>query len=209
MSNQFFDVLLIDIPNQINAKSIYIRGQSYPRQMFIREHTPFEWRPITELRRRYEEPLEIFPRADRVAKKQVVMLEFMREEEALLYEAVYPFKREQDKLRKIVIGNSRLKNTPMEKNGAYELIPKVSASADFLPNLLIVVYRKKTSTLSVICQRMQLTRAVRPLSLSSLSRHKLTRCSRTLVHSKASVSGLKASGNARSLADSLSPANPT
>lgn len=29
VNNQFFDVLLIDIPNQINAKSVYIRGQSY------------------------------------------------------------------------------------------------------------------------------------------------------------------------------------
>jgi hypothetical protein len=26
VNNQFFDVLLIDIPNQINAKSVYIRG---------------------------------------------------------------------------------------------------------------------------------------------------------------------------------------
>ena len=31
VSNDFFDVLLIDIPNQINAKKIYLRGQSYPR----------------------------------------------------------------------------------------------------------------------------------------------------------------------------------
>lgn len=116
---------MIDIPNQINAKKIYIRGQSYPRQMFIREHCPFEWRPLPELRRRYEEPLEIFPRAEKVAKKQVVVLEFMREEEATKF-TDYPFKREQDRVRRIVIGNCRLKNTPMEKNGAYELAPKVS-----------------------------------------------------------------------------------
>jgi len=94
--------------------------------MFIREHTPFEWRPLQELRRRYEEPLEIFPRIDRSAKKPTILLEFMRPEEALLYQDKYPFKREQDRLRKIVIGNCRLKNTPMEKNGAYELVPKVS-----------------------------------------------------------------------------------
>lgn len=31
ISNDFFDVLLIDIPNQINAKKIYLRGQSYSR----------------------------------------------------------------------------------------------------------------------------------------------------------------------------------
>lgn len=49
----------------------------------------------------------------------------MRDEEAQKYKD-YPFKREQDRVRKIVIGNCRLKNTPMEKNGAYELMPKVS-----------------------------------------------------------------------------------
>ena len=31
VSDHFFDVLLIDIPNQINAKKIYLRGQSYSR----------------------------------------------------------------------------------------------------------------------------------------------------------------------------------
>jgi hypothetical protein len=93
--------------------------------MFIREYVPFEWRPLAELRRRYEEPLELFARSDKTVKKQTVLLEFMRDEEAQKYKD-YPFKREQDRLRKIVIGNCRLKNTPMEKNGAYELVPKVN-----------------------------------------------------------------------------------
>jgi len=60
VNNQFFDVLLIDIPNQVNAKSVYLRGQSYTRQMFVRDYVPFEWRPLDELRRRYEEPLSLF-----------------------------------------------------------------------------------------------------------------------------------------------------
>jgi hypothetical protein len=125
VNNNFFDVLLIDIPNQVNAKSVYLRGQSYPRQMFIREHVPFEWRPLAELRRKYEDPLELFARADKSVKKQTILLEFMRDDEAAKFKD-YPFKREQDRLRKILIGSCRLKNTPMEKAGAYELVPKVS-----------------------------------------------------------------------------------
>lgn len=93
--------------------------------MFIREYIPFEWRPLSELKRRYEEPLEIFAKLDRTAKKQTVLLEFMRDEDAAKF-TDYKFMREQDRVRKIVIGNCRLKNTPMEKNGAYELVPKVS-----------------------------------------------------------------------------------
>lgn len=30
-SNNYFDVVLIDIPNQINAKKIYLRGWAYNR----------------------------------------------------------------------------------------------------------------------------------------------------------------------------------
>jgi len=57
VSNDFFDVLLIDIPNQINAKKIYLRGQSYPRQVFVREYAPHVWRPLDELRKTYDQPL--------------------------------------------------------------------------------------------------------------------------------------------------------
>ena len=57
VSDHFFDVLLIDIPNQINAKRVYLRGQSYSRQVFVREYAPHEWRPLDELRRTYEQPL--------------------------------------------------------------------------------------------------------------------------------------------------------
>lgn len=31
VSNDYFDILLIDIPNQIEPKKIYLRGQAYPR----------------------------------------------------------------------------------------------------------------------------------------------------------------------------------
>ena len=53
VSNDYFDVLLIDIPNQIEPKKIYLRGQAYSRQAFIREFIPFEWRPLEELKKKY------------------------------------------------------------------------------------------------------------------------------------------------------------
>ena len=42
-SDNYFDVLLIDIPNQINAKKVYLRGWAYSRQFFAREYVPFIW----------------------------------------------------------------------------------------------------------------------------------------------------------------------
>lgn len=84
---------------------------------------PFEWRPLAELRKRYEEPFELF--TSKIPKKQTILLEFMRDFEAAKF-TDYPFKREQDKVRKVVIGNGKLKVPQMEKNGAYELVPKVS-----------------------------------------------------------------------------------
>ena len=49
-SNNYFDVMLIDIPNQVNAKKMYLRGWAYSRQLFAREYEPFGWRPENSLR---------------------------------------------------------------------------------------------------------------------------------------------------------------
>jgi hypothetical protein len=58
-SNEYFDVVLIDIPNQINAKKMYLRGWAYNRQFFARELDPFVWQPSEKLRKKYEEPLQM------------------------------------------------------------------------------------------------------------------------------------------------------
>ena len=84
MHDHFFEVLLIDIPNQINAKQVYLRGQCYNRQMAIREYIPFEWRPLEELRRKYEEPLALLDHASKKnGFKRRIVLEYLRDEDAL------------------------------------------------------------------------------------------------------------------------------
>lgn len=49
----------MDIPNQVQAKNVYMRGWCYNRQVFVRELEPFEWKPIETLKKRYEEPLKM------------------------------------------------------------------------------------------------------------------------------------------------------
>jgi hypothetical protein len=58
-SNNYFDVLLVDIPNQIKPKSVFLRGWCYQRQLSVREQEPFEWKPVEKLRRKYEDPLKV------------------------------------------------------------------------------------------------------------------------------------------------------
>lgn len=61
-SNSYFDILLIEIPNQIKPKRVYLRGWSYPRTFFAREYEPFIWKAEEQLRKRYEEPLKMLQR---------------------------------------------------------------------------------------------------------------------------------------------------
>ena len=51
----------------------------------------------------------------------------MRDEDAAKF-TDYEFMREQDRVRKLVIGNCRLMDVKNEKNGNFELAPKVSHS---------------------------------------------------------------------------------
>ena len=126
-SNHFFNVLLIDIPNQINAKSVYLRGQAYSRQFVLREFTPFEFRPLEELRKNYEQPLQLLNKSESGSgTKQTILLEFMRDEDAIKFND-YPFKAEQNRVRKVTVANCRLMDIKMEKNGNYEFVPKVSS----------------------------------------------------------------------------------
>lgn len=94
-SNNYFDQLLIDIPNQVNAKTVYLRGQAYSRQLFAREYDPFVWKPADALRKRYEEPLKMLlppggasPASGRAGRERI-FLEFSRDEDVADIEDEY------------------------------------------------------------------------------------------------------------------------
>lgn len=57
-NENFYEVLTLDVPNQINEKKILIRGYSYPRQAFARAEEPFKWREQEYYKNlKLEEPL--------------------------------------------------------------------------------------------------------------------------------------------------------
>jgi len=83
VNDDYFEVLLIDIPNQLHPKEVYLRGQCYSRQVAIREQVPFEWRPLEELKKRYEEPLSLLNHAQKKeGVRPRIVLEFLRDEDA-------------------------------------------------------------------------------------------------------------------------------
>ena len=117
-------MLLIDIPNQVKPKRIYLRGHAYlGRTVFVREHTPFEWRPDAELRKRYEEPLKMLEAQAGApsTKRRRIYLDFARDEEVVGIEN--EFEASKNRKRSIMIGNCRLMDPKLEKAGTYEINP--------------------------------------------------------------------------------------
>jgi hypothetical protein len=126
ISDNYFEVLLIDIPNQLHPKEVYLRGQCYGRQTAIREYLPFEWRPIDELKKRYEEPLALLNHAQKKdAVRPRIVLEYLRDEDAAKV-VDYPHLAEQNRIRKVCVANCRLADVKMEKTGNYEFNAAVS-----------------------------------------------------------------------------------
>lgn len=115
--------MLLDIPNQLRPKNIYARGWCYPRQLFVREHDPFEWKPFEKLKKKYEDPLKLVSAAAAVPQvtKQRIVLEFARDEDISFNDT--PYEKEKIKFRRIVLGSCKLLDNKLEKNGQYEIAP--------------------------------------------------------------------------------------
>ena len=65
-------------------------------------------------------------RGEGSGKRKPIILEYLRDEDAAQYAESNPFLAEHDRVRKVVVGNSKLLDNKLEKNGAFEFIPKVS-----------------------------------------------------------------------------------
>lgn len=117
--------MLLDIPNQIEPKKIYLRGQAYKgRTFFMRTFSPFEWRPEAELRKKYEEPLKMLLPPAAVSNRRRIDLEFARDED--VEEIENEFEKAKNRKRVVLVGNCRLLDPKMEKPGNYEIAPPVS-----------------------------------------------------------------------------------
>lgn len=65
----------------------------------MRVYEPFDWRPVAELKKNYQKPLEILNQPAVIAGvKPRIILQYLRDEEALGF-IEYRFKAEQNRLK--------------------------------------------------------------------------------------------------------------
>jgi len=77
----------------------------------------------------------------------------MRDEDAAKF-TDYEFMREQDRIRKLLIGNCRLMDVKNEKNGNFELAPKVSRSQRVFSMLtLLFLFVERRQVLRMRCAK--------------------------------------------------------
>ena len=75
------------------------------------------------MKKKYESPLDMLSMSQ--PKKQSILMEYLRDEDAVKY-TDWTFMAEQDRVRKVLIGNCRLMDNKLEKNANFEFIAKVS-----------------------------------------------------------------------------------
>jgi hypothetical protein len=118
-SERYFEHVLIDVPNQIDPKELYIAGNCWKRSVYIRYDKPFRWPSSTEMDEETEGPLGFLAKpSDKPPRFELI---FIKDAPGLTPEQI-----EQTKQRKIVIGNCKLNDAKSDKAGAFEIsMPKV------------------------------------------------------------------------------------
>lgn len=109
---------MVDIPNQINPKSLYVRGFAWYRQMSARVYEPFVW-PVDGVK--YVKPMDLMVREkdNRVpGYRKTIILEFTKSSQA---EKRTPEEIEKETVRKIVVASAVLVNVKQDKPGSFEI----------------------------------------------------------------------------------------
>ena len=138
--------------------------------------------------------------------RQKIFLEFSRDE--AVEDLIDEFEKSKNRTRSIVLANSRLIDTKMEKAGNYEINPPagVSISQTFNSHFYFQ-YRPQTNSSNVTFQKEPSKVALSNLSNLSSILQSLTSYLKISRHSKVLDSGQKAFGSLNSSAVSLSQDN--
>jgi len=121
VSEAYFEHLLIEVPNQIEPKEIYIAGCCVTRSVYVKYDYPFKWPSSQELTLRPENPLQ-FLEQPKPALKQLTLI-FRKEDGAVPDDL-----KEECRLRRIVIGNSKMNDGKQDKAGGFEVLMPVNAT---------------------------------------------------------------------------------
>ena len=110
--------ILIDIPNQINPKGVFLEGFGCSREIVSRVYAPIRWPTVFTLRKDNAALIISDKRNLKINERKTMVLEFTKESEIVT---------EQDKervhIRKLLISSAKCKN---EKPGAFDISPLVT-----------------------------------------------------------------------------------
>lgn len=126
VSNFYFQILKLNVPNQVKEQMIFVKGHSYTRQNFIREEDPFKWRELEVYKsKQYEELLalredkKVAEGTEEAKAAKSITLEFIRSDNP---DDLTEEEREKMTFRRVVIGSCKLLDPKLEKNGAFEFV---------------------------------------------------------------------------------------
>lgn len=64
VSEEFFNYIKIDVPNQKTERFLYLKGACFPRQAYVVHYKPFEMPKLDELEKKIEQPLDFIRQRD-------------------------------------------------------------------------------------------------------------------------------------------------
>ncbi|CAK81749.1 unnamed protein product (macronuclear) [Paramecium tetraurelia] len=114
VSDKFYDLISVHVPNQKSEKRVFIWGYCYNRQAYVNIYQPYNLIPqINEINKKIEFPFDQLKLKDEEKVYTYLNNKIMLEFEKL---------KEEDNSRKIVIGSCKLLDPKMEKPVNYEVI---------------------------------------------------------------------------------------
>lgn len=119
VSEKYYSLTVIDVPHQKEEKKLFLYGFCYPRQTFIRYYQPHNVIPNeSELKKPIEFPFDILKTKDEEnifsSARNRILMEFAKTKEKIE-------NNENCFLRKLLLGNCKMLDPKMEKNGNYEI----------------------------------------------------------------------------------------
>ena len=113
----YFEHILVDIPNQIEPKHLYIEAACWKRSLYVKYDKPFTWPQNLE----NKEPQESLNFLKASSKQSVFTLTFLKDLPELS-----PYEKELTRTRTLTIGNCKLNDHKSEKPGNFEItLPKL------------------------------------------------------------------------------------
>jgi hypothetical protein len=118
VSEEYFNYIKIDVPNQKTERFIYLKGACFPRQAYVIHYKPFEMPILEDLNTKLEQPLDFIRQRD---------LSFIIGSDLKQIQIAFPKLHERVPKdsplleKRLVVGSCRVADVKLEKAANFEL----------------------------------------------------------------------------------------